>query len=292
LKGNAEMISKKDSVILTGNLGKYYGKQGLSIMCNKALMRAIDGRDTLLLTADTLVSFENKIDKIRKLYAYKNVTIFRNDLQGKCDSLGYNLADSTISFFQKPILWANGSQLEADSITLQLVNNKVRTIFLRTKSFVITEDSVKNYNQVKGRKITSYMDENSKIKRVQVEGNGESIYYATDDNNTVIGMNRVDCSRMNINFVDNKVKRIAFIGKPDASLTPPHEITPEKKELTGFRWRSKEKPTREATLFGRIASYTNNTLSKTQKVEKSAVDLEKLPLTKKASKKGNKQVKK
>ncbi len=284
LKGNAEIFSKKDSVILNGNLGKYYGKLGHSSMANNALMRMIQGKDTLFLSADTLLSTENKELKTRRLSAYNRVIIFRKDIQGRCDSLTYNMADSTISFFKKPILWANGSQSEADSINLQLINNKVRVMNLSTKSFVITEDSSKNYHQVKGRKITTYLNADSKIEQVNVVGNGESIYFATDDKKTLIGMNRVECSRMNINFKNNEVKRIAFIGKPDASLTPPHELTPEKKELDGFRWRAKEKPTREATISNRISSYKLETKSNAIKADSVKKITEIIPITKKVIK--------
>ncbi len=285
LKGNAEIVAKKDSIILNGNLGKYYGKQGFSSMTNNAIMRMIQGRDTLFLTADTLLSIENKELKTRRLSAYNHVIIFRKDLQGRCDSLSYSMSDSTISFFQKPILWANGSQSEADSINLRLINSKVRIMNLSTKSFVITQDSSKNFNQVKGRRITTYLTADSKIERVNVVGNGESIYFALDENNKMIGMNRVDCSRMNINFKNNAVKRIAFIGKPDASLTPPHELTAEKKELDGFRWREKEKPTREATILNRITSSNvveSLVIARVDSVKKSS---EKVPITKKPLKK-------
>jgi lipopolysaccharide export system protein LptA len=260
LKGNAEIISKKDSVILTGQFGKYFGKQSFSQMTQNALMRAIQGKDTLYLAADTLVSAENKELKTRRLSAYGKVIIFRKDLQGRCDSLTYNIADSTIIFFKKPILWANNSQSEADTISLRLINDTVRRMHLSTKSFVITQDSSHNFNQVKGRKITSFLSEKSKIERILVEGNGESVYYAVDEQKKMIGLNKVECGKMVLNFKDNAVKRIAFIGKPDAKLIPPHEIKPENKELDGFKWRNTEKPSLEATLQGRNTSTTLTSL--------------------------------
>jgi lipopolysaccharide export system protein LptA len=284
LKGNAEIISKKDSVILNGNLGKYYGKQGYSSMTGNAIMRAIQAKDTLFLVADTLLSLENKELKTRKLIAYKNVIIFRKDIQGKCDSLTYSIADSTIAFFKKPILWSDGSQSEADSISLRLVNNKVRMMSLSSKSFVIRQDTTQNFNQVKGRQITTYLSANSKIEKVMVVGNGESIYFALDEKNKVIGMNRVECSRMNINFKNNEVKRIAFLGKPEATLTPPHELTAEKKELDGFKWRLKERPTREATILGRITSTISEPKTVLAKAKVVPLNSEKVPFTKKGVK--------
>jgi predicted cupin superfamily sugar epimerase len=111
---------------------------------------------------------------------------------------------------------------------------------LRGHSFIITKDSVAHYNQIKGRKVWVFFADDSKLKRVQVDGNGESVYYVMDDKQVTTGLNRVECSRMNLFFDENKVKRIAFITKPEAKFAPPKEWKEELEYLDGFNWRSKE----------------------------------------------------
>lgn len=59
-KGNVEFLSKKDKVILTGDHGRYAGNTGITRVFGHALMRNVMERDTLYMTADTLVSFESK----------------------------------------------------------------------------------------------------------------------------------------------------------------------------------------------------------------------------------------
>ncbi len=239
-RGKVEFLSQKEKVILTGDHGRYAGKTGVTRVFGHALMKNILEKDTLYLTADTLVSINIQKDSIRKLFAYKNVLIYKSDLSGKCDSLGYDVKDSTIHFYQKPILWANGSQMQADSMSLFMTNQKLREMRLRGHSFIITKDSVAHYNQIKGRKVWVHFQEDSKLKRVQVDGNGESVYYVMDDKNVTTGLNRVECSRMNIFFDDNKVKRIAFITRPEAKFAPPKEWKEELEYLDGFNWRAKE----------------------------------------------------
>ncbi len=239
-RGKVEFLSQKEKVILTGDHGRYAGKTGVTRVFGHALMKNILEKDTLYLTADTLVSINIQKDSIRKLFAYKNVLIYKSDLSGKCDSLGYDVKDSTIHFYQKPILWANGSQMQADSMSLFMTNQRLREMRLRGHSFIITKDSVAHYNQIKGRKVWVHFQEDSKLKRVQVDGNGESVYYVMDDKNVTTGLNRVECSRMNIFFDDNKVKRIAFITRPEAKFAPPKEWKEELEYLDGFNWRAKE----------------------------------------------------
>lgn len=242
-KGNVEFLSQKDKVVLTGKNGRYNGKTGITRVYGNALMRNIMEKDTLYLTADTLVSFDNKQDSVRKLYAYKHVLIYKSDLSARCDSLGYDMRDSVIHFYQKPIIWTNDSQSTADSISLFMVNQKLKEMRLRGHSFVISADSASHFNQIKGRKVWVFFKDDSKLRRVNVEGNGESIYYVMDDKKVTTGLNRVECSRMNLFFEENKVKRITFITKPEAKFVPPKEWNEDLQVLDGYRWRINEKVT-------------------------------------------------
>lgn len=246
--GNIVFLSRKDKAILTGDKGRYSKRTGVTRVFGHALLKNIMENDTLFLNADTLVSLDNKETKVKKMYAYKHVLLYKSDMAGKCDSLSYNMSDSTIYFYQKPILWNNKNQSEADSINVLLKRNKIKAMNMKGKSFVISIDTLINYNQIKGRKMLVNFTDSSRIEKVTVEGNGESIYYAIDEKNTVTGMNRVQCGKMNINFKKNKVSKIAFMSKPDGRFIPPKEIKADDKELVGFRWRIAERPTKESIM--------------------------------------------
>lgn len=294
-KGNVIMVAKDRKAIITGEHVRYNGKAGISRVTGHPVAKTVLSEDTLFLRADTLFSFDNKLTNTRRLLGHKNVYVYKSDLQSKCDSLLYETADSTIYFYKKPIVWSqNKYQMEADSMRALLKNNRINTMFLQSRAFVISLDTLRNYNQVKGRVITAYFttktvsekptnpavltanlsvsatnkpvkrvllketapassttaqQEQTTLERVIVEGNGQSIYYAVDERNRMIGLNHVECSRMNIEFNNNKVGRIRFYGRPDAQLIPPKEITDDTKELDGFRWREAEKPTKKQVLW-------------------------------------------
>lgn len=250
-KGNVEIISYKDSVILNGNEGIYMGAEGISKVFGRGLVsKYFPDQDTLFIRADTLYSIENKSDSTRKLIADSNVYLFRKDFQAICDSLTFATTDSVIRFFRDPVLWSDNSQLIADTITSYLVNNKINRMLLRSNAFVISKDTaLVQYNQVKGRTIRAFFNEESQINQVDVNGNGESAYYATDDKLKLIGLNRVESGQMKLNFKDNRIQRIMYIGAADGKLIPPHEIKTENRQLEGFRLREEEKPTREKTKW-------------------------------------------
>ena len=82
--------------------------------------------------------------------------MFKSDIQGLADSVAYNFSNSVINMYQGPIIWAQDSQISADSIDINLVNNKVRRMDLALRSFVISKDSIENFNQVSGRIMKVY----------------------------------------------------------------------------------------------------------------------------------------
>ncbi|GAB3936291.1 hypothetical protein GCM10028804_56480 [Larkinella terrae] len=263
-RGNVVLFAKGDQTILTGNFGRYNRKVGVARMVGNAVVKSITSSDTLYMRADTLWSFELPNPKrkkgspaadstYRRLIGQKNVLVFKNDLQSKCDSIVYETADSTIYFYRDPIVWSTNYQMEGDSITALMKNNRINKMLLRGHSFVISQDTLLNFNQVKGRTLTTYFaydkkNDRSDIDHVVVEGNGESLYFAVDDNNKMVGMNRVLCSKMTIRFMDRKVKKISFYGQPDSKLVPPKELKEADKRLDGFNWRVAEKPTKARVL--------------------------------------------
>lgn len=248
--GNVVLYAKQDSVVVEGDTGRYFGEFGLSKVHGRALMKKTMQQDTLYITADTLASVESKETNVKKIFAYNHVKIFKKDLQGKCDSLVYNQLDSLIHFYHDPVLWNDQSQLMADTVRIQLANNRMDRMFLKTNSFVISLDTLKNYNQVKGRQMVAFFSgKDSKLERVTVNGNGENVTWVLNDLNTDIrGVNKVECSNMIINLTDGKVKRVAFLNKPDAIFIPPHEIAEPDTRLRGFKWRDAEKPARKDVM--------------------------------------------
>ncbi len=243
LRGNVRLVSKKENLIIYGQAVDYYKQKGLSKVYNNAYVAKItDNNDTLFISADTLVSVENADPTKKRLLAYNNVKIFRNDLQGVADSLEYRDSDSTIYFYKNPILWTEGNQMTADSIRMLIKGKTIDKIFMNVNSFVISKDSLLNYNQIKGRKMTAEFKD-KKIDRVIVKGNGESIYYAlSEEEASAMGMNKIICSDITIRFRDGKVHTLSFYTKPEASFIPPHELKKEDMTLKGFSWKEDAKP--------------------------------------------------
>ena len=247
--GHVSMTSKKDNLVIRGDVGRYWRTLGRTQVHGAPVMRNISGKDTLYLAADTLISQEGRPprNEAGALYAYPKAKIFRTSLQGRCDSLTYDRQDSIIYLNKNPILWNNKNQLTADSMDIRQRKGKVDQMRLYANSFIIGQDTLLNFNQVKGRNMVAYFQNNS-IKKVNVLGNAESLYYALNGDTAVSGMNKAVSSTMVLRFAESKLQTISFLTNPDASFIPPHELKPEDQKLKDFRWRPTERPTRRAVL--------------------------------------------
>lgn len=292
---NVFLIAKDDNIIISGDVGEFWSDQQLTKIYGNAMLRKITDTDTLFLSADTLISIDSEYDSVKRLLAYKNVKLFKKDFQGKSDSLSYFLSDSTIFFYQDPVLWTEGNQLAADSINVIITNNNIDRLNMSVNSFVVSQDTILNFNQIKGRKMTAYFKE-SNIEEILVNGNGESIYFALEDeDNSLIGMNKILCSDMKIKFSDNKVRDILFYKKPDGKLIPPQELKEPDKRLQGFAWHYTDRPAREDMVLYQTfpeQAYNKKSAPKNDKqiIKKGRLDKKKELLNKKSLKKSKGRV--
>ncbi len=249
---NVKMTAKDEDVIITGDEGYYDRRNGISKVYGRPLMKRILEADTLYLAADTLVAIESKYDSARRILAHKNVKIYKEGLQGIADSMAYFNEDSVIFFYGDPVMWNNQNQITADTINLEISEDEMKRMNLRSDAFLVSEDSIENYNQIKGRNMIAHFVDNQ-IDRINVNGNGEILYFALEEGDSVLmGMNKIFCASMQIRFKEQKLSSFSVYTNPEAQFIPPHELTEEMQYLANFAWRETERP----TLF-EIAPYLN-----------------------------------
>jgi hypothetical protein len=240
--GNVRLTAKSEDVVIIGDEGFYDRERGLSKIYGSPVMKRFLEQDTFYLAADTLVALESEYDSMKRILAFPDIRVFKSNLQGISDSAAYFLKDSTIYMYFDPVLWTNESQISADTINMEVSENKLEVMNLRKNSFMISQDNLSHFNQVKGRNMTAYF-ENNDLKTVTVDGNGESIFYLlTDGDSSLMGMNRLLCSNLKIGFVDNDINSITVYKDPEGKIIPPHELTADIQKLDGFEWRLEEKP--------------------------------------------------
>jgi lipopolysaccharide export system protein LptA len=243
---NVEIIDSSKNIILKGNHAIYYEQNKYARLTDRAQFVQISDKDTLYLHADTLLS-ELDTSGSKLIKAYYAVRIFRNNLQGKCDSLSYSFADSVIRLYNAPVLWSEDQQLTADYIEIQTENQKAKTMYLKGSSFIIAMKDTSKFDQIKGKNMTCHF-KNNEMYKVDVNGNGQTIYYPKDEKG-IIGANKAECSDLIIYLLKGKVNSIKFIKKPDATLYPLKIAPINELVLKGFKWMDSIRPKNKDDIF-------------------------------------------
>jgi hypothetical protein len=89
----------------------------------------------------------------------------------------------------------------------------------------------------------------NKLYRINVQGNGQTIYYAKNKSQKDFGVNRADCSDLVIMVNENKVQKITLLNDPDGTLYPIRELSPKDLRLKGFTWKGDLRPMLKEDIF-------------------------------------------
>jgi hypothetical protein len=236
-------------------------------------MQYYDG-DTLFLHADTLYTMPDKnANDAKMLIAYNNNRFFRTDIQGICDSLIYFTKDSTIQMYNDPVLWSNENQMNAEYIEFFNRSQPPNEVHLKNNAFIIQEVDSSKYNQIKGKSMVGFIN-GQNLYRIDVNGNGQSIYYPSDQDD-YIGINKAESSNIIIYLSENQINRITFVGSPTGVMNPLLDVVPADTKLDGYRWRVEERPKSKFEIFGPSATTKPTTELPSSEIYLPLPDIEK-----------------
>ena len=203
--------------------------------------------DTLLpAPADSVEGEQDSL--VRKMFAYHNVRIFRDDFQAVCDSMtGFSL-DSTLHMYVDPVLWNDNNQVTSKVVDIYTLNQKIDRAVFTGEPIMSQEVDTSHYNQIKGKVIESFFRDGA-IYRTDVNGNGQTYYFMVEEDSTgnyISGFMTVECADISFYFKDQAVDEIVWRGKPVYSIYPMDKI-PDSQPLTlpGFVWEGKRRPSKE-----------------------------------------------
>ena len=244
---NVELQDTLNKLIARGHYLEMHKDTEEAFLTDSTLFIHINAQDSLFLHSDTL-KIEKDTNDFNRILAYNKVKFFRKDLQGKCDSLSYSLQDSTMRMFKDPIIWAQGNQVTADTISIESQNNAIKYLHFRTNAFLCSREDSTLYNQIKGRNMLGHVNDNH-LDKLDIIGNGETLYFPRDDHGIIIGMNVAKSSKISIAIIGQKIEQILFTKKPDGNMYPLFDIINQKRFLKDFEWRNNLRPKTKDEIF-------------------------------------------
>lgn len=245
---NVEIKDTVQQVILKGNYAVYKERTEKALLTDSTEMIQVHEGDSLFLHADTLRSLPDTLDE-KIVLAYYKVKFYRSNMQGKCDSLVYLTGDSVIQLHHEPILWSENKQITADYIQIFMKNRQIHHMEMTGSAFIAmnVDSGTQKFNQIKGRDMVAYFRDND-IYRVDVNGNGQTVYYPVDGEEYV-GVNIDESSNIKIYIEENRIKRINKITTISGALYPLGEAPEDELTLKGFAWHEQHRPKTKHDIF-------------------------------------------
>ena len=246
---NVLLLDSVQNTFVTGQFAEHFENESLSEVTQQAVLTVVSDSDSLFLHADTLRSIQDEENDRKLIFAYYQAKFFKKDIQGLSDSIVYNFSDSTIYLYHDPVIWSDVHQLKAKRIEIKTSNNSsVESIHMFDAAFIISQEDSVSFNQIKGRKIIAYF-EGQEMKKIEVFGNGEALYYVKNESEELIGINKSLSSDITIYLEENTVSRIVLFRDIDANMFPPNQISAEEKKLQNFNWIIQPRPKQKEDIF-------------------------------------------
>ena len=218
----------------------------------RALVIDYSQHDSLYMHADTfkLYTFNINTDSVyRKIHAYNKVRAYRVDVQAVCDSLVYNSLDSCMTMYRDPIVWNNNQQLLGEEIRVYMNDSTIsRAHVLRQALSVEQMPDTVHFNQVASIDMFAYFN-NGEIREAEAVDNVVAAYYVVDDaDSTIIGLNRMETSRMKI-FLENRKMSKIWTPQVEGVMYPISQVPADKKFLPTFAWFDYVRPLNKDDIF-------------------------------------------
>ncbi len=250
--GNMYMEDFKQKAILYGNYGKYNEKTEYGMATDSAYVVDYSQSDSLFLHGDTLVMMTDSIFK--DIRAFYNVRFFRNDMQGVCDSMNFVQRDSVLYLIGSPVIWNETNQVLGERIDIHLNDSTIEMAHVRDYALAIqAREKEGQYNQISGRDMKIYFDEESNLKHLLVDGNAESLYYLVEGDSigSMIGLNKTESAYLSMDFKDNELDKLKLWSSTKAVVTPLSLLGPDDSVLKGFMWLDYLRPKYNMDIFRR-----------------------------------------
>lgn len=186
-KGELARHIERDSLVAWEGIERWPEGSGDSIYRDAMGREFVISRDVEVLEADSLsadaVAQKEPDSLYRVIVAYHNVRAFNKEFQMVSDSMVMESVDSTVRLFVKPVVWSAQHQMTAEQMDLYMNNGELDYADLVEKPIMASQvrdnDSI-FFNQIVGKEMRITF-ENNDVKRNDVFGNVETLYFMVDD---------------------------------------------------------------------------------------------------------------
>lgn len=262
--GNMLLVDSARQSTLSGNYGYYDEVLDSAYVTGRALAMEYSRGDTLYMHGRVITSVIT-IDSIKQrgvadslavmvadtthiINCWPRVRFYRSDLQGLCDSMAFVERDSILHMHRNPIVWSENRQIFGNLIDVHLNDSTVDWVHLPDFAFSAQELEPEFYNQLSGKEMMAYID-NGTLRKLDVSGNVEAIFFPEENDSTINKMVSVESSFLTADFVDGKLQRMKMWPESNGKATPLYLAKRSMLYLPKFKWYAGLRPKDPDDIF-------------------------------------------
>ncbi len=184
----------------------------------------------------------------RAMRAFRNVRVYREDMQAVCDSMSYNGRDSVMTLYTEPVCWSDNHQISADTIYIYMRNGTVDYARGIGSALTIQQETRTYFDQMAGKEMIAYIRD-GELRQVDVNGNALTVFFPKEDDGSFLGVNTTQSSFVKVYLGNQKIHHILFTAQTTGTLYPLDQVPDGKDRLSGFFWAEQERPQQPADVF-------------------------------------------
>ena len=264
---NVKITDSVNRGIVKGHYAEIYKLKDSMFVTKRAVAINLVEKDSVYIHGKKLMVTGKEGERI--IRAFKNVRFYKIDMSGKCDSLHSNSKTALTKLIGNPILWNGESQITGDIMHLigDNTTRKIDSLKVLNNTFLVSKDTLgTGYNQVKGLNLFGKFRD-GKLHDVDIIKNTEVIYYARNDANELVGINKSVSSKINLILENNTIETITFFKNVDGDLYPEVDLPENDRKLKGFIWRGDERIKSKDDIFPADENELNDKLVKEGEAE-------------------------
>lgn len=245
---NIKVTDTANESIITGHYAEVFRAKDSVFITKRALASMKQEQDSIHIHSDTLMV--TGIPKKRIIRGFYDTRLYKSDMSGKCDSVIVNEYTGLTEMLGNPVVWTSNNQMTGDTIHLlnNVTTNKLDSLKVFQNAFMIQEDSISGYNQVKGKEMFGLFEKNE-ITETNFIKNTETIYYSRNDDGTLIGIDKAISSSIKILFQQKAITDIYYYTDVESTLYKEEDFPENARRLKGFNWRGDEQLLKKEDLF-------------------------------------------
>lgn len=203
--------------------------------------------DTLHLKAQEIEIIPDSTDQSKEdLFARNQVEQWQANRASIADTLRFLDRKEQIVWYGQPTLWQDDAQIKADTILLQLKQEKAEKLVAKHQALHIQPDSISGrFNQIQADSIIVFFNtETEKIKKIVAEPSSQIIYQSKDDKEEADGLISLASHAIHIFFDDEgKAEKVESLEDVDGAYFE-EEAKLEEIKLPNFIWDIDKRPSK------------------------------------------------